>query len=395
MTTDFQPTAADLPSFPGARSGRCPFNPPAAYAEWREQDGLQKVQLGDGKNAWAISRYEDVRAVLGDTRFSADVMDLGADAFPRMDDPEHARLRRMLTGEFTIKRVEKMRTEIEAMTNEVLDAMVAKGQPAELVHDFALPIPSLVISLLLGVPYEDHPLFQDHASTINQVDATPEEKGAASRALFQYLYSLVLRKQQEPGDDLISRLLADQVAKGELDLQGVAMNGIILLVAGHETTGNMIGLSTLTLLEHPEIATRIRDAEDRVTLANAVEELLRFLTIAQDAVTRVATEDISVGGQLVRTGELVTINLPAANRDSTFLDQPDVLDIDHNVRAHVAFGYGIHQCLGQNLARLELQIVLPTLLRRLPDLRLAVPLEEIELRENQSVYGVHALPVAW
>lgn len=394
MTSDTTATTG-LPAYPGARSGTCPFNPPKEYSDWRDQDGLQQVRLGDGTEAWAITRYDDVRSVLGDVRFSADVLENGAKAFPRMEDPEHARLRRMLTGEFTIKRVEHLRPHIEQMTNELIDDMIARGDTAELVHEFALPLPSLVISLLLGVPYDDHRFFQDHASTINQVDATPEQKARASGELFKYLYELVLRKQDEPGDDLMSRLLADQVATGELDLHGVAMTGIILLVAGHETTGNMIGLSTLTLLEHPDIAARVRDAKDRVTLANAVEELLRFLSIAQDAVTRVAREDIEVGGQVVREGEMITVALPAANRDQAFLDDPDDLDIDHNVRAHVAFGYGIHQCLGQNLARLELQIVLPTLLRRLPGLRVVTPLTEVKRRDNMSVYGVEELHVTW
>lgn len=395
MTNTTTQNTEALPAYPGARSGRCPFSPPPEYADWRDQDGLQQVRLGDGKQAWAITRYEDVRAVLGDARFSADVLENGAQAFPRMDDPEHARLRRMLTGEFTIKRVEKFRPHIEQMTNDLIDDMVAKGDTAELVHDFALPLPSLVISLLLGVPYDDHRFFQDHANTINQVDATPHQKARASGELFQYLYDLVVDKQDDPGDDLMSRLLADQVASGELDLKGVAMTGIILLVAGHETTGNMIGLSTLTLLEHPEIADRIRAAEDRATIANAVEELLRFLSIAQDAVTRVARDDIQVGDHLVREGEFVTVALPAANRDPGFLDHPDELDIDHNVRTHVAFGYGIHQCLGQNLARLELQIVLPTLLRRLPGLRVTTPSAAVKRRDNMSVYGVEELPVSW
>lgn len=393
-TNDTHPTG--LPQMPGVRPPQCPFDPPSEYADWRESSGLQRVITGDGTLAWAISRYEDARAVLGDDRFSADVLDgIGADAFPRMDDPEHARLRRMLTGDFTVKRVAAMRPEIENTTNEIIDAMISQGQSADLVRDFALPLPSLVISLLLGVPYEDHPMFQEQSKVTIRLDSSEEEKRDAGEALFRYLYQLVLRKQDQPGEDLISRLLADQVSKGDLDIQQVAMMGITLLVAGHETTGNMIGLSVLTLLEHPDIAAVIRDTDDETTVASAVEELLRYLSIVQAGVIRVATDDATVGGQLIRKWDQVTVNVPAANRDTALTDNPDQLDTTRQLRTHLAFGFGIHQCLGQHLARLELQIALPTLLRRLPGLRLAIPLEELKRRDNMAVYGLNELPVTW
>ncbi len=168
-----------------------------------------------------------------------------------------------------------------------------------------------------------------------------------------------------------------------------------LLVAGHETTANMIALGTLTLLRHPGQLTRIRDTDDPAVLANVVEELLRYLTIAQDVVMRVATEDLTIGGQLIRAGEGLMMNLPAGNRDAGIFEQPDTLDIDGNSRSHLAFGYGVHQCIGQSLARVELQIALSTLLRRLPGLRLAVPMEQVNFRHDMTVYGVHELPVAW
>jgi cytochrome P450 len=264
------------------------------------------------------------------------------------------------------------------------------------VHEFALPIPSLVISVMLGVPYSDHAFFQHHSDTVNNAAATTQDKQASQGALFGYLLELVGRKEREPGDDIISRLLAEHVATGDLGRESVAMNGIILLVAGHETTANMLGLGTLALLENPEQAARIRDTDDPRLIANAVEELLRYLTIAQDMVVRMALEDVTIGGQLVKAGEGLIMSLPAANRDAAMFEQADTLDIDRrNARMHVAFGYGIHQCLGQALARAELQIALPALLRRLPDLRLAVPIEQLRFREGLSTYGVHELPVAW
>ncbi|MBP2324442.1 cytochrome P450 [Kibdelosporangium banguiense] len=395
---------AGLPAFPGTRSQRCPFDPPTQYTQWREAGGLQRVRLWNGHTAWAVSRSEDVKQVLTDPRISADIrrdehlapqMQNQPPTFPRMDDPEHARLRRMLTGDFTVKRMQALRPQIENVVNDCLDAMIAKGQPADLVQEYALPVPSLVISLLLGVPYADHEFFQQRSAVMNYAHATPQEKATANKELFGYLMGLVEQKEREPGEDLLSRLLAERVATGELDRAGAAMNGLILLFAGHETTANMIGLSTVTLLRNPEQAARIRDTDDPTVVANAVEELLRYLSIAQDMIFRVATEDIVIGGQLVRAGDALTVSLPAANRDTALFDDPDTLDFDRKTLGHLAFGHGVHQCLGQNLARAELQIALPALFRRLPELRLAIPFEEVKFRHDMSAYGVHELTIAW
>ncbi|MFD7120237.1 cytochrome P450 [Streptomyces sp. NPDC059922] len=214
-------------------------------------------------------------------------------------------------------------------------------------------------------------------------------------ALYGYLLELVALKEREPGDDLISRLITERVATGEITRETAAMNGNILLIAGHETTSKMIGLSTLTLLRNPEAPARIRDTDDPGVLANAVEELLRYLTIAQDMIVRVALEDLTIGGQLVRAGDTLVTNLSAGNRDSTFLTGPDRFDIGRSARGHLAFGYGVHQRLGQSLARAEPESALPALLRRLPELRLAVPAEELRFRHEMATYGVHELPVAW
>jgi cytochrome P450 len=397
---------AGLPEFPGARDARCPFDPPPTHTQWREGEGLERA-VWNGSPVWAVTRHEDIREALADQRISADFRrpdfpGLTPDAaqqpptFVRMDDPEHARLRRMLTKDFTVKQVEQKRPHIQQLVDEHIDAMIGKGQPADLVHDFALPIPSLVISIMLGVPYSDHKFFQEHGDTVNNTAATPEQKQTAQRELFGYLLELIKRKEQEPSDDLLSRLFAEQVATGQFSREGAAMTGIILLIAGHETTSNMIGLGTLALLENPGQAARLRDTDDPKVIANAVEELLRYLTIVQDMLVRVATEDVTIGGQLVRAGEGLIMGLPAGNRDASVFADADTFDIDRrNARSHVAFGFGIHQCLGQALARLELQIALPTLLRRLPNLRLAVPIEQIKYRHGLTTYGVHELPVAW
>jgi len=398
----------DLPPFPGTRAARCPFDPPPQYANWRQAEGMQQALWKNSHPVWVASRYEDIRAVLSDPRISADNRRPGfpgaapvpaaendLPTFGRMDDPEHARLRLMLTKDFTVKRVEQMRPHIQQLADDFLDQMIAKGPPADLVRDYALPIPSLVISLMLGVPYSDHEFFQQHSDTLQEMNASEAGKGAAINALFGYLLELVERKEREPGDDIISRLLRERVATGELSQEAVAMNGLILLFAGHETTSNMIALSALTLLQNPGQLARIRDTDDPALVANAVEELLRYLTIAQDNVVRMATEDLTLGGQLIRAGEGVMANLPSANRDTAFLDEPDTLDVGRDVRGHIAFGFGVHQCLGQSLARVELQVALPTLLRRLPELRLTVPLEKVRFRHDMTAFGVHELPVVW
>ncbi|MGW0711425.1 cytochrome P450 [Streptomyces sp. NPDC002643] len=401
MSTVTKDTAG-LPSFPGNHNTRCPFDPPAEYTQWRESTGLRRAVWKD-RAVWVVSRYEDIRTALADPRISADMGELqtfgGFDSpppnFPRMDDPEHARLRRMLTKDFTVRRINAMRPEIENLANEFIDEMIAGGQSADLVRAYALPIPSLVISLMLGVPYVDHEFFQRHSTTMSTINASQEEKAKATLALFGYLQELVARKEAEPGDDLISRVLREHVDTGELDRMTLVMNSIILLFAGHETTANAIALGTLALLRNPDQAARIRDSGDPAVIAAAVEELFRYLTIVHALVARVAKADVEIAGQLVRAGEILLMNLPAGNRDSAFASDPDTLGLDRNARGHLGFGYGIHQCLGQSLARAEMEVALPVLLRRLPELRLAVPFEELNFRHDMNIYGVHELPVTW
>ncbi|MFC4012935.1 cytochrome P450 [Nonomuraea purpurea] len=398
-------TSTDLPVFPGEREARCPFDPPTEYTRWREEEGLRRVNW-NGHTVWAVSRYEDIKTAMAHPAISADVLGVlqgrkkqegpGApETFPRMDDPEHARLRRMLTKDFTVKRVNLMRPDIEAMAGEFIDAMVAKGRPGDLVQDYALPVPSMVISLLLGVPYTDHEFFQTITGKLMNMYTPPEERARASREFFGYMLELVARKEKEPGDDLMSRVIREHVQTGELRRETAAMNGVILLNAGHETTANMIALGTVALLENPDLAAVLRDADDPNVIANAVEELLRYLTIVHSLVARIATQDVEIGGTLVKAGEGLIMNLPAGNWDPAFTADPETLDLGRPARGHLAFGYGVHQCLGQTLARAELQIALPTLLRRLPDLRLAVPIEDVRFRNDMSIYGVHSLPVTW
>jgi cytochrome P450 len=352
-----------------------------------------------------VSRYADIRAALVDPRLSAQtipgaIMPSGTDddipvMFARTDDPEHHRMRRMMTSVFTFRRTDAMRPQIQDLVDEHLGAMIASGPPADLVRDFALPVPSLVIALLLGVPPEDLEFFQHNTTVGMDMRSSDEQKAQAFGSMYTYIQELVERKEHEPGDDLISRLATDYIATGQLNRASAAMTGVIMMQAGHETTANMIALGTVALLEHPEVFERLGQTDDRAVIANIVEELMRYLSIVHSQVDRVATEDFTLGGQLFRAGDMVVMNLPAGNWDAEFVDNPETLDVERNTRGHLAFGYGVHQCIGQNLARVEMQIAFATLARRLPELRLAVSPDALKFKGQSDIYGMRELPVTW
>lgn len=400
MSTELE----QLPFIPLPRAQGCPLAPPAEFDEWRKADGLQ-LAAWRGQPTWVISRYEDIKAALVDPRLSADTISDAIKAvsednkmpqiFPRIDDPEHNRLRRMMTRDFTFRRAEAMRPQIQEFVDKFIDDMIAKGPPSDLVRDFALPIPSLVICLLLGVPYEDHELFQRNSTIGLDSRSTEEEKAAANGLVFNYVWELVGRKETEPGDDMLSRLATDYVATGQLSRETATMNGAIMLQAGHETTASMLSLGALALMQHPDQFARLRDTDDPEVVAAVVEELMRYLTIVHSLVDRVALEDLTIAGQVIRAGDRVLMNLSAGNWDPTFVDDPETLNVDRSARGHLAFGFGVHQCIGQNLARAEMQVALSTLVRRLPGLRLAVAEEDLRFQNEQEIYGIEELPVTW
>jgi cytochrome P450 len=287
-----------------------------------------------------------------------------------------------------------MRPEIQELVDHYLNKMIDAGPPADIVRDFALPVPSLVIALLLGVPPEDLELFQHNTGVGLDVNSTEEQRVQGFAEMYSYIQELVARKAREPGDDLISRLIIDYVATGQLDHDTVAVNGVIMMQAGHETTANMISLGTVALLEHPDIFERLGQTDDATVIAHAVEELMRYLTIVHAQVDRIATEDLTIAGQLIRAGDRLLMNLPAGNWDPEFVDSPETLDVDRKARGHLAFGYGAHQCIGANLARVEMQVAFATLARRLPGLQLAVPPDELRFKQA-DIYGMKELPVTW
>ncbi|MFE7594144.1 cytochrome P450 [Kitasatospora sp. NPDC057512] len=400
------PTVPAVP-LPARHSAGCPFGPPPAYTEAAATANLSRAELPEGDSCWLATGYTEVRAILSDRRFSADLRHpsfpllvagsrerIGENPnFLNLDDPEHARLRRMVTGDFLVKRVEAMRPDIQRIVDEALDGMTEGRAEADLVADFALPVPSLVICLLLGVPYEDHEYFQGNSRTLLSNTSTIERRLEVRDEMLEYLEALAARKREEPRDDILSRL----AVRDDLTPREVASTGFLLLVAGHETTANMISLSTALLLERPEQIARLADP---AAVPGAVEELLRHLTIIHTGVLRVALEDVELGGTTVRAGEGVIAMLSTANRDEAVFGgadrlPTDELDLDRDARRHMAFGFGVHQCLGQPLARAELQIALATLFRRLPGLRLTVPRDELAFRTDSFIYGMRSLPVAW
>ncbi|WAJ42945.1 cytochrome P450 [Mycobacterium sp. Aquia_216] len=402
-TTSEVRSDADLPALPLPRAAHCPLAPPAVFAEWRDEPGLRQAMF-QGNPVWVISRYQDIRTALVDPRLSAktipdSIMPKDADnkvpvMFARTDDPEHQRLRRMMTSNFTFRRCESMRPQIQETVDHYLGQMIGNGAPADLVLEFALPVPSLVIALLLGVPPEDLGLFQHYTTLGLDQSSSDEVKGQAFGAMYAYIEELVQRKTREPGDDLISRLVTEYVATGQLDHATTAMNGVIMMQAGHETTANMVSLGTVALLEHRDVFERLGQTDDPAVIANIVEELMRYLTIVHSQVDRVATEDLVIGGQLIRAGEFVIMNLPAGNWDAEYAHNPESFDVDRNTRGHLGFGYGAHQCIGANLARVEMQVAFATLARRLPGLKLAVSPEELKFKEA-NIYGMKELPVSW
>ena len=397
-----------IPAYPMPRAAGCPFDPPPTAQAMHAERPVAKVRMWDGSTPWLVTRYADARALLADPRASSRATLPGfphpsagfRDSAPQrrsfisMDDPEHARIRRMVTAPFAIKRVEAMRPAIQKITDDLIDAMLAGPTPADLVHALALPLPSLVICALLGVPYKDHEFFQRNSSLMINRYSSADEAVAANNALTDYLDDLIGVKLAEPADDMLSEL-ATRVDNGELTRREAASMGVLLLIAGHETTANMIALGTAALLVHPDQLATLRETDDPKVVAKAVEELLRYLTIVHNGRSRVALEDIEIGGETIRAGDGIIVYTGTGNRDAELFPEPDRLDIGRDARRHMAFGFGVHQCLGQPLARVELQVVYSTLYRRIPTLRLATGVDELPFKHDGLVYGVYELPVAW
>jgi cytochrome P450 len=401
--------ATDLPLWPPANLDHGPFVL-LDEEERRSLDGpVTRVRLPTGGWAWLVTRHADVRHLLRHPGFSADLERPGfpllrplppqseqdrEGGFIRMDGEAHTRLRRMLTAEFMIKNVRRIEPLIEDTVDAALDDLAAAGPPADLIETFALPVPSMVICHLLGVPYADHAFFQARSRTLLDRTAPLERVRAEVRELRAYLRELILSRQTagDDAEDLISRLVRDRVRTGQLSVDELVGMALLLLVAGHETTANMIGLSTLLLLREPGRLDALREHPEHAPVL--VEELLRYLSVVRTGLSRVAVEDVEIGGQLIRAGEGAIAVLSLANRDPEVFASADEFDPYQQAHQHLAFGFGVHQCIGQPLARAELRIALVALARRFPGLRAATP-QRVPTRDTSVVFGLDSLPVTW
>jgi cytochrome P450 len=385
-----------------------PFNEAAGLAlsekyQWaREQPGLLRVRLPYGEPGWLVTRYAEARLVLGDRRFSRaegenhdeprQAEAARTNGILSMDPPDHTRLRTLVAKAFTVHQVEKLRPSVRELTEELVDAVVAAGPPTDLVDSFALPLPVGVICKLLGVPVEDRPRFRAWSdAALSTSSLTAEEFETNREELRAYMAALVAEHRSHPRDDLMTGLIEARDVDDRLSEDELVDLCVGILVAGHETTATQIPNFLVTLLDHPDQLARLRD--DPSLIPGAVEELLRFVPLGMGAsFPRYPTEDIEIGGTLVRAGEPVLVAVGSANRDALRFDAPERLDVARSSNAHIGFGHGVHHCLGAPLARVELQEALSTLLERLPGLHLA---GDIEWKTQMLVRGPRTLPVGW
>lgn len=383
------------------------LDPAPELSEVRESTSVRELVTGFGMPAYLVTRYDDVKAALADPqrfsnakppgwaggpRFDADEHKrLTAGNLLALDPPEHQRIRKLLTAEFTMRRMKRLEPRIVEIVDQHLDAMEQLGAPADLIANFALPIPALVICELLGVPGEDRTDFQHRATRQLNFSIPLEERVALGEAAREHMTSLVQRARRDPGEDMLGMLVrehGEEVTDDEL----VGLGGLLLL-AGHETTSNMLGLGTIALLQHPEQLAAVRDDPDAV--GPAIEELMRYLSVVQNAIARVTTTDVDIDGVTIPEGNIVILSLPLANRDPRFIDDPDTLDIGRGAMGHLGFGHGVHHCIGAPLARMEMRIAFPALLRRFPNLALAEDIHDIRFHAYNLVYGAQSLQVGW
>ncbi len=384
------------------------LDPAAALGRARDGEGVARVMTPWGMPGYLVCRYEDVRRVLSDpARFTSvptrppgraannglaeeERARLRAGNLLLHDPPEHTRLRKLLTPEFTGRRLRRLEPRIADIVRSALDDLQRAGPPADLVRHFAFPVPLLVICELLGIPHADRADFQRRSARLLDVSLPRAEHVAVHQENRDYMAGLVARARTAPGEDLLGMLIREH--GGDLSTDELVGILVLLMFAGHETTSSMLGLGTLALLRHPDQLAMLRD--DPARAEPAVEELLRWLSVVHST-GRTATTEVEIAGHTIPAGSLVLVSIPAANRDRSCRADPDRLDIGRGGPGHVAFGHGPHHCLGAPLARLEMRIAFPALLRRFPGLSLAEPYEHLAFRPFSTVHGVERLPVTW
>ncbi|MEV6583930.1 cytochrome P450 [Streptomyces sp. NPDC051582] len=398
-------------AFPLPRTG-CPMQPAPDYAVLRETEPVSRVKLTfNGREAWLLTRYEDMQQMLRDPRFESDIADPGYPlqfGFPlelleqgivqrtlfHMDPPVHTQHRMMLMPEMTAKKVEAMRPRTQEIVDELIDAMLAQGGPVDIISALTMPLPSVAMTELLDVPRDQTDLFYRWITSL-VTQGTPEEHAAANTEVEILLHRLIAERTEKPADDLISSLILRNRDRGG-DLGPTDISALVrtMIAGGHESTMNGMTMAVLVLLSHPEQAAVLREKPELA--GQAVDELMRFSSVADHGTVRVAKEDAEIGGRLIRKGEGVICSLTAANHDPSVFADPNTLDFHRKEAAqNIAFGYGHHRCAGQVLVRMQMEVVFTTLLRRIPGLRLAKPVEELPFKEKALIDGLHELPVTW
>jgi cytochrome P450 len=383
------------------------YHPPPVYAELLPDTPVSRATMPDGKQVWLVMSHAGVRTVMTDQRFSRaaavgpDAPDAGlgavaAESILGMDPPEHTRLRRLVGRAFTARRVAELRPRIEQITEELLDAMATKPRPVDLVENLSLPLPVQVICELLGVPVADRERFHAWSDAmLGSIKRDPAEIMGAFRQIGAYLAELIEAKRREPADDMLTALIAARDEHDRLSEKELVNLGVALLVAGHETTANQLNMCVLTLMRYPDQLRRLQ--EDPNLMPVAIEELMRFVQLGGGGggMVRVTTADVEVCGVTIPAGEAVIPLSPAANRDPSVFSDPDRLDLGRQSNPHLAFGAGVHHCLGAQLARVELEVALGALLRRFPGLRVVVPDAELRFKSGMILRSLEALPVTW
>jgi cytochrome P450 PksS len=386
-------------------------NPYPFYAHLRAEAPVFRATLPNKQHAWLITRYDDVVSILKDERFAKNQLNaLSPEQItkqpwvPRMfipltrnmldlDPPDHTRLRNLIHKAFTPRLIEALRERLQLLADELLDSALRRRK-MDLIRDYALPIPTTIISHMLGVPVEDSHKFHRWSSAM--VSSTSSKWGTLKAlpnavAFMRYIRQLIKKRRADPGDDLVTALVQSEETGDKLSEDELVAMVFLLLVAGHETTVNLIGNGTFALLQHPDQMKKLRRGPQLIK--SAIEELLRFESPLETATERFAREDVTICGTTIPRGAMVFAVIASANRDERQFEEPDKLDITRENNKHLSFGQGIHYCLGAPLARMEGQIAINTLLRRMPDLCLAVPVEGLRWRGGLVLRGLQTLPV--
>ncbi|HJP79324.1 MAG TPA: cytochrome P450 [Pseudonocardiaceae bacterium] len=393
----------EVPAYPFTAADQLQVDP--RLAEVRAQRPVLRVRLAYGGDAWLVTRYADVKTVLADPRFSraatvgkdvarTTAMGPAPTSILSLDPPEHSRLRRLVAKAFTGRRIELLRPSAQRIVDDLLTTMIDTGPPADIAEALCWPLPITIICELLGVPVDDRGQFQTWTDRLLVLSGDPGESSTAREELGAYIAALIARRRTDPSDDLLGALVDARDNEDRLSEEELVSIGITILFAGHETTANQAGNFIYTLLANRAYWNEL--VADPNLVPAAIEELSRITPLAASAgFTRLVTEDLELSGQHLRAGDAVVVEATAANRDAAVFADPEDIDFHRADNPHIAFGHGAHHCLGAQLARMELQTVIATLVRRLPTLRLATAPDAVHWRADHLVRGVTALPVAW